>query len=259
MIPRVADHFELLRLVGEGSYGKVYFARDERAQGHVAVKLLHGAESAAEQRFEREASLLAGMEHPSIVRYVASGRTSDGQSYLAMEWLEGETLEQRLRSRPALSRGPLVAHEVHRGGARLRGGERRRAPRHQAGQPDARRRQRCTRQDPRLRPGAPTRRLGGRHAQRHRGRHSALYVPRAGARPSTARCALGRLLSGRGALRVRDRGACVRCVQCPRHARADLPRAARAHRGASAEHTAQPGAPDPRDAREGPCRPTEPL
>src|SRR5262249_4574208 len=57
---------------------------------------LQGAE-----RFAREAKLLAELQHPGIVTYVAHGETDTGQAYLAMEWLEGEDLAQRLR------RGPL--------------------------------------------------------------------------------------------------------------------------------------------------------
>ncbi|HEY6879214.1 MAG TPA: serine/threonine-protein kinase, partial [Polyangiales bacterium] len=91
------DRFELRRLVGEGSYGEVYQAYDYETEQHVAVKLMFRAGRDAEARFEREAELLAGLAHPHIVRYVAHGRTAPGQSYLVMEWLQGETLEFRLR------------------------------------------------------------------------------------------------------------------------------------------------------------------
>ncbi len=50
----------------------------------------------APERFLREASFLAQLEHPSIVRYVAHGAAADGTPFLAMEWLNGEDLAARL-------------------------------------------------------------------------------------------------------------------------------------------------------------------
>src|SRR5207245_5047523 len=47
-------------------------------------------------RFGREASLLEGLAHPHIVRYVAHGELPNGELYLAMEWLDGADLQQRL-------------------------------------------------------------------------------------------------------------------------------------------------------------------
>ncbi|MET0285604.1 MAG: protein kinase [Polyangiales bacterium] len=93
------DRFELLRLVGEGSYGVVYEARDRETDKSVAFKLLNRADEVAEERFEREASVLSELSHPAIVRYVAHGTTNHGQRYLVMEWLSGHTLDRLLRSR----------------------------------------------------------------------------------------------------------------------------------------------------------------
>ena len=100
------DRFELLRQVGEGGFGVVYQARDTLDGSTVAVKVLNAPEQPGSSRFEREAELLAELTHPSIVRYVAHGRTPAGNGYLAMEWLEGCTLEERLQA------GPLTVVEV---------------------------------------------------------------------------------------------------------------------------------------------------
>ena len=106
-MPRLGnDRFELVRPVGEGSYGVVYEARDRLSGGRVAVKMLFDTTSAAEERFGREVSLLADLHHPSIVHYVAHGIADNGQRYLAMEWLEGHTLRDRLE------RGALPVPEV---------------------------------------------------------------------------------------------------------------------------------------------------
>ncbi len=78
--------------------GAVYRARDTVSGSRVALKILQG--SAPGERFSREAQLLAELRHPAIVRYVDHGVTAGSVPYLAMEWLEGETLAARLRREP---------------------------------------------------------------------------------------------------------------------------------------------------------------
>ncbi len=82
--------------------GTVYRARDSFSGQQVALKLLHLASSSTEarQRFTREATVLAELRHPGIVAYVAHGLADNGQPFLAMEWLEGEDLAQRLTRQP---------------------------------------------------------------------------------------------------------------------------------------------------------------
>src|SRR5689334_15034563 len=93
----VADRFEIEAVAGTGGMGTVYRARDRVAGIPAAVKVLHLEGRAAHvERFAREAELLAELTHPSIVRYLAHGRTARGELYLAMEWLEGEDLAARL-------------------------------------------------------------------------------------------------------------------------------------------------------------------
>ena len=80
-----------------GGMGTVYRGRDLTTGGTVAVKLLRrgGVEDA--QRFAREASILAELRHDAIVRYVTHGITLGTVPYLVMEWVDGETLDARLR------------------------------------------------------------------------------------------------------------------------------------------------------------------
>lgn len=80
-----------------GGMARVFRAVDEVTGGVVAVKLLHTASAGSDAaiRFEREARLLATLEHPALVRYVDHG-WEKGEPYLVMEWLEGKDLEQRL-------------------------------------------------------------------------------------------------------------------------------------------------------------------
>ena len=91
------DRFELVSLAGVGGMGAVWRARDRDSGGEVAIKVLHVLGEAQQQRFRREAQVLADLDHPSIVRYVAHGVAEDGAPWLAMEWLEGEGLEVRLQ------------------------------------------------------------------------------------------------------------------------------------------------------------------
>src|SRR5262245_51132029 len=102
----IADRFEVERLAGEGGMATVYRCRDRQSGETVAVKLLRpeGGENA--ERLMREARVLSRLGHPGIVRYVDHGTTSTGELFLAMEWLEGEDLSQRLK------RGPLSIDET---------------------------------------------------------------------------------------------------------------------------------------------------
>ncbi|HEY2748556.1 MAG TPA: protein kinase, partial [Polyangia bacterium] len=91
----VAERFEIAAEAGSGGMSIVYRARDRHTGALVALKVLQGAEPMA-ARFARESRVLAELSHPGIVRYVAHGATASGQRYLAMEWLDGEDLAERL-------------------------------------------------------------------------------------------------------------------------------------------------------------------
>lgn len=89
--------FEIEHRTGQGGMGTVYRARDRRTGRPVAVKVLHDAEAEQRARFSREARLLAELNHPGIVGYLAHGVSSEGHPYLVMEWLEGHDLEVHLQ------------------------------------------------------------------------------------------------------------------------------------------------------------------
>src|SRR5690349_1188693 len=107
----IGDRFEIERLAGAGGMGEVYRARDRRTGESVAIKVLHHIHG--EARFGREARILAALRHGGIVRYLSHGATEGGRPYLVTEWLEGETLSERLR------RGPLSVVETLDLGARV--------------------------------------------------------------------------------------------------------------------------------------------
>src|ERR1700675_2350200 len=100
--------YEILSAIGAGGMGEVYRARDTRLDRIVAIKVLptHLADrSALRERFEREARTIASLNHPHICTLHDIGH-QDGTHFLVMEYLEGETLAQRL------GKGPLPLDQV---------------------------------------------------------------------------------------------------------------------------------------------------
>src|SRR5262249_3599656 len=94
--------YEIVSLVGEGGMGQVYKALDARLNRTVAIKVLPQHVSAnvdVRARFEREARALASLSHPHICSVFDVGQQA-GTDYLVMEYLEGQTLAQRLEKGP---------------------------------------------------------------------------------------------------------------------------------------------------------------
>jgi eukaryotic-like serine/threonine-protein kinase len=102
-------NFQLRGLVGEGAMGQVYLAHDVRLGRRVALKLIKRAVMQADgvERFLHEARATASFNHPYIVTLYAVGE-HEGRPYLALEYIDGESLRARLAS------GPLPMHEALR-------------------------------------------------------------------------------------------------------------------------------------------------
>jgi Tol biopolymer transport system component/tRNA A-37 threonylcarbamoyl transferase component Bud32 len=105
--------YEVASALGAGGMGQVYKARDTRLDRTVAIKIL--PESLARdpgfrERFEREARLIAQVDHPHICTVYDVGQQQD-TAYLVMQFLEGETLARRLERGP-LSRADAIAYAV---------------------------------------------------------------------------------------------------------------------------------------------------
>src|SRR2546421_384408 len=91
--------YEILAPLGAGGMGEVYRARDTRLDRTIAIKVLASHLSSSpelKQRFEREAKSISALNHPHICSLYDVG-SQDGIDYLVMEFLEGETLAERLR------------------------------------------------------------------------------------------------------------------------------------------------------------------
>src|SRR6202049_1894803 len=94
--------YEVVAQIGAGGMGEVYKARDTRLDRIVAIKVLpaHLADRAElRERFDREAKTIASLNHPHICTLYDIG-DQDGTDFLVMEYLEGETLAQRLVKSP---------------------------------------------------------------------------------------------------------------------------------------------------------------
>ena len=108
MIGKAIAHYQIETLLGAGGMGEVYQARDTRLGRSVAVKML--PETLARDpdriaRFEREAKLLASLNHANIAALYGM-EESGGQHFLVMELVEGQTLAERI------ARGPLPVEET---------------------------------------------------------------------------------------------------------------------------------------------------
>jgi eukaryotic-like serine/threonine-protein kinase len=107
--------YEIVSPLGVGGMGEVYRARDTRLDRTVAIKILPehlSGSPEARQRFDREARAISSLSHPNICHLYDVGQ-QDRTSYLVMEYLEGETLADRLR------KGPLALEQVLRAGTEI--------------------------------------------------------------------------------------------------------------------------------------------
>jgi TolB-like protein/Tfp pilus assembly protein PilF len=115
MIGQRLGHFRILEKIGAGGMGEVYRARDEQLERDVALKILPAAsfqDATARTRLLREARTASKLNHPHICTIHEVGE-ADGQAYIAMELVEGQTLSARLEE------GPLRQDELLRYGLQL--------------------------------------------------------------------------------------------------------------------------------------------
>jgi eukaryotic-like serine/threonine-protein kinase len=107
--------YEIQSQIGVGGMGEVYRARDTRLDRTVAVKILPehlGANDAARQRFDREARSVSALSHPNMCQLYDVGH-QDGIDFIVMEFLEGETLAERIK------RGPIPTDQLLKIGSEI--------------------------------------------------------------------------------------------------------------------------------------------
>src|SRR4051812_8534034 len=104
----IQDRYRTIRLLGSGGFGAVYMAEDQRLGRMVAIKEIDVARlgpderALAEQLFEREARMLASLDHPGLTR-IWDYFQHDRRAFLVMEYVPGRTLRDLLHTRG----GPL--------------------------------------------------------------------------------------------------------------------------------------------------------
>jgi len=117
------ENYDLIEILGEGSFGVVYLAEERDTERLVAVKVLKSqfAESSAIGRFEEEQEILSKLNDPGIARIYDAGKTGDGLPFISMEIIEGDlitrfcerekcSLEVRLKVFVRVCRAVMHAH-----------------------------------------------------------------------------------------------------------------------------------------------------
>ena len=108
MIGKTLSHYKVLEKIGQGGMGEVYRAEDTNLSREVAIKVLPEQFTQDPQRlarFEREAKLLASLNHPNIAA-IYGFEKADGVHFLALELVPGETLQERV------AKGPVPVEEA---------------------------------------------------------------------------------------------------------------------------------------------------
>ena len=103
------DQYELVRLLGAGGMGEVWLATDTQLARSIAVKLLPAAVTTDPdrvRRFEQEARAASALNHPNVCTIHALGQTREGRHFIAMEYIDGQTLRDRL------ARGSMLRREA---------------------------------------------------------------------------------------------------------------------------------------------------
>ncbi|MDA2927445.1 serine/threonine protein kinase, partial [Acidobacteria bacterium AH-259-G07] len=108
VVGKTISHYKILEKIGQGGMGEVYRAEDTSLKREVAIKVLpeqFTKDPRRLARFEREAQLLASLNHPNIAA-IHSFEHADGIHFLVLELVEGETLAERV------AKGPLPVEEA---------------------------------------------------------------------------------------------------------------------------------------------------
>ncbi|MEE8367787.1 MAG: bifunctional serine/threonine-protein kinase/formylglycine-generating enzyme family protein, partial [Thermoanaerobaculia bacterium] len=108
VINETLSHYRVIKKIGAGGMGEVYLAQETRLDRKVALKVLPPAlekDEMARSRFLREAKSAAALDHPYVCHIHEIGSHA-GRDFIAMEYVEGQTLGERLKS------GPMAAEEI---------------------------------------------------------------------------------------------------------------------------------------------------
>lgn len=96
MIGQTISHYQIIEKLGEGGMGVVYVAEDTTLGRRVAIKFLSSLDRPYRARFLREARAVSKLLHPNVATVFDYGETADGQPYIVMELVKGQTLHDLL-------------------------------------------------------------------------------------------------------------------------------------------------------------------
>src|SRR5436190_7540155 len=100
-LPRSIGRYQVIEQLGEGGMGVLFLARDPRLDRTVAIKVLSASDQELRERFGREARSAAALKHQHIVTIYDVGEDGE-RPFIAMEYVDGETVAELIRRRPAL-------------------------------------------------------------------------------------------------------------------------------------------------------------
>ncbi len=109
---QTVGRYRIASLIGEGGMGRVYLAEDTKLHRKVSLKFLSSNVTGEhERRFDQEARAASALNHPNIITIHEIGE-EDGHQFIATEFVEGQTLRERLRSSIDLNEALEIAIEV---------------------------------------------------------------------------------------------------------------------------------------------------
>src|SRR5688500_2535526 len=111
---QLSGRYRLDAQIGAGGMSTVYLALDQTLERRVAIKLMHreiASDSDQLERFRREARAVAQLSHPHIVGVIDAGE-DEGRPYIVFEYVEGETLKDRIRRMGRLPVDEAIAYAI---------------------------------------------------------------------------------------------------------------------------------------------------
>src|SRR5687768_8150051 len=99
----VVSHYRIIRKLGAGGMGEIFLAEDTRLERTVALKILpadFASDTERKRRLIQEAKAASALNHPNVCIIYEIGEMADGRPFIAMEYVEGRTLDAHMATEP---------------------------------------------------------------------------------------------------------------------------------------------------------------